>query len=82
MRDQEDASVVGVGGMPELAQDLAGEGHVESGRRLVCDEQARGAPGRQGDHDALGHPARELVRIGPQALLRRPDADGSEDLAG
>src|SRR5207247_5152075 len=35
----------------------------ERGRRLVRDEQARVRRERVGDHHALAHPARELVRV-------------------
>ena len=57
VRDQQDAAAVGVGGVAELAQDLAGQRHVEAGGRFVGDQQAGGAAGREGDHDALGHAA-------------------------
>jgi hypothetical protein len=51
----------------ELAQDLAGQRHVEAGGGLVGDQQAGGAAGRETDHHALGHAARQLVRVGPEA---------------
>ncbi len=47
---------------------------VEAGRRLVGDQQGGLAGDRHGDHDALAHAARQLVRIGRQPGLRIADA--------
>ena len=41
-------------------ENLALDGHVEGGRRLVGDQELRPADERHGDHRALLHPAREL----------------------
>ena len=55
----------------QLAQDLRLDRHVERGRRLVGDQQARRARQRHRDHHALAHAAGELVRVGAHALARR-----------
>ena len=49
-------------------------GDVETGGRLVGDQQLRLAGERERDHDALAHAARELERIGVVALLGARDA--------
>src|SRR5579883_1121750 len=56
-------------------EDLRLDRDVEGGRRLVGDEEARVAGDRHGDHDALVHAARELVREGSQPALRRRNPD-------
>ncbi len=62
----------------EQLKDLPLRHHVERRRGLVADHQLGLAGERQGDHDALPHPAGELVRV----LLapRRRDADALEQL--
>ena len=45
-------------------EDLRLDGHVERRRRLVGDQELRPAGERHGDHHALAHAARELVREG------------------
>ena len=59
-------------------QDLGLDGHVEGRRRLVGDEQVRAVDERHGDHHALAHAARQLVRIGVDAALGGRDADALE----
>ena len=52
--------------LAQLAQEVEDAGldrHVERGRRLVRDQDARVAGERHRDHHALPHPARELVRV-------------------
>ena len=44
-------------------QDLRLDRHIQRRRRFVGDQQARPAGQRHGDHDALLHAARQLVRI-------------------
>ena len=56
-------------------QNLRLDGDVESGRRLVCDEQVGLIGERHCDHYALPLAARELVRIRRQSLLRIADPD-------
>ena len=55
----------------EQLQDLRLHGDVERRRRLVGDQQVRLVGERHGDHHALALPARQLVRIGAEPLLRR-----------
>jgi hypothetical protein len=66
----------------EQVEDLRLNGHVERRRRLVGDQQARVAGDRHGDHDALVHAARELVRKGGEPAFGRRDADLLEQLDG
>ena len=47
----------------EQLDDLQLDGHVERRGRLVGDQQARARRERVGDHHALAHAARELVRV-------------------
>ena len=54
-------------------ENLGLDGDVERGRRLVGDQQRRLARQRHGDHDALAHAARQVVRIVVDALRRRGD---------
>ena len=51
---------------------------VEPGRRFVEDEQLRVGGERDGDDDALLHPARELVRVALGDPLRVGDLDALE----
>ncbi len=53
-------------------------GHVERGGRFVRDQQVRFVGERHGDHDALALAARELVRMGFEAVLRVAPADQLE----
>ena len=53
-------------------------GGIETGGRLVGDEQRRIAGERDGDHHALAHAAGELARIGAGAELGLGDADRGE----
>jgi hypothetical protein len=54
-------------------ENLGLNGDVERGRRLVGDQERRFATQRHGDHDALAHAARHVVRIVVDALRRRGD---------
>ncbi|MCY1230470.1 hypothetical protein D9M72_428830 [compost metagenome] len=64
-----------------LVQDLALDGDVERRGRFVGDDQVGLVQQRDRDRHALAHAARELVRIGLQALVRRRDADPRERIA-
>ena len=55
--------------LAQQVEDLRLNGHVERRGRLVGDQQLRLRRERHGDHHALAHAARELVRIGLEALL-------------
>ena len=61
-------------------EDLRLHGDVERGRRLVGDQQLGVVGQRHRDHRALAHAARELVRVGVDALARLGDADEVEQL--
>ena len=62
--------------------DLRLHGDVERGGRLVGDQQARIAGERHGDHHALAHAARQLVRIVAQPLRGVGDAHALERFLG
>jgi hypothetical protein len=64
-----------------LRQYLPLDGHVERRGRLVRDDDVRLVQQRDGDGDALAHPAGELVRVAPQPLVRARDADLAERVA-
>ena len=64
----------------QQVENLRLDRDVERGRRLVGDDQRRVARQRQRDQRALPQPARQLVRIVADALLRLRDADGLEQL--
>ena len=64
----------------EQLQDLGLDGHVERGGRLVGDQELRIARQRHGDHDALPHAARELVRVLLDPALGVGDVDELEHL--
>ena len=80
VRDQDHADVELLLHPVDQLEDLRLNGHVERGRRLVGDEQIGLVGERHGDHDALALAARELVRIGAQALRRLADADLCQQL--
>ncbi len=91
-RPRDDAKVVGHqdDGHAELAaqvvdqlEDLALDGHVECGGRLVRDQQARLAGERGSDHRALTHPAGQLMRVlaGHALRLRHADQPSISDRA-
>ncbi len=60
-------------------EDLRLDRHVERGRRLVSDQDARVAGQRHRDHHALAHSTRELVRVGVDPLPRARDTDLVEE---
>ena len=72
------AAPVAAAELLHLVQDLRLDRDVERGRRLVGDDQIGLVQQRDGDRHALAHAARELVRIGAQALVGRGDADPRE----
>ena len=59
----------------EQRHDLRLDGGVERRRRLVGEQQVGLDEERHGDHHALAHAARELVRIGVEPQPRVRDAD-------
>src|SRR5947208_7351597 len=56
--------------------------HVEPARRVVRDRHLRLPDHRHRDYDALGHPSRELVRVGVRTTLRVRNLDVRENLDG
>ena len=58
--------------------DLCLDRNVQRGRRFVRDDQNRIGAQRQGDHYPLALAARELVRVGVDALDRCRDANSVE----
>ena len=79
MGDQEHRqSVRGLHGLQQ-PQHLRLDGDIERRGRLVGDQESRIAGQGHGDHDALFHPARELMRILVQPLLGVGDADGAQE---
>ena len=64
------------------SQDLRLHGHVECGGRLVGDHQLRVRAERGRDHDALRHPAGELVGERRGSALRLRDAHVPQELHG
>ena len=62
--------------------DLALHGHVQCRGRLVGDQQTRPAGQRHGDHDPLLLSARQLMRIGAQALAGIGNTDFAQQRFG
>ena len=80
--DEDDAHLVLVAQLIDEVEDLHLRRHVQGRRRLVRDEDARLAHEGHGDHDALAHAARELVRVVVDDNLGARHADALEDLDG
>ncbi len=78
--DHHDGGARGLLQLGEEVEDLRLDRDVERRRRLVRDQHLGHAGQRDGDHHALPHAARELVRIflEPAALVR--DMDGAQHL--
>jgi hypothetical protein len=66
----------------DQVEDLGLHRHVQSGRRLVGDEQLGVTRQRHRDHRALPHAAGELVRVVIDARARLRDADPIQQLHG
>ncbi len=64
----------------QQSQDLRLHRDVQSGGRLVGDQQLRLAHQRGGDHHPLAQSTGKLVRVLPQPHPRRGDADPDEQL--
>ena len=74
MGDEDHAHVHLVLQLADQLQDLRLDGHVQRRGRLVGDQELRLARQRHGDHHALAHATRELVREAVQHILRLGDA--------
>ena len=68
--DQHDGRAVGLLQLAHQVEDLRLDGDVERRGRLVGDQHLGIARQRHGDHDALAHAARHLVRIGVRRAAR------------
>ena len=66
--------------LAQQVEDLRLHGDVERGGRLVGDDERRLAGQRHGDHHALAHAARQLVRVVVDALLGIDDLHGAQQL--
>ena len=84
MGHQEDAAVLLVGDGAEQLEDVAGQRHVEPGRRLVGEQQARPAGEGGGDHHPLAHSPGQLVWVGVEASdgVAQPDLAQQRDGLG
>jgi ABC-type lipoprotein export system ATPase subunit len=76
VRDEEERHAMALAELAQQLEDLRLDGDVEGRRRLVRDEDARLAGDRDGDHDALAHAARELMRV----VVRTPCGLGDPHL--
>ncbi len=63
MRDDQDGELKRVAQPEEQLQDLAPDGRVEVGHRLIRHDHLRVEHERPGDHDSLALSSRELVRV-------------------
>ena len=80
VRDHDDRVAVLLLHLLHELDDLSLNRHVERRGGLVGDEDVGVARQGHGDHDALAHAARELVRVVLDALLGVGDADHVEQL--
>ena len=78
MSDEDDRGAMLALQVAQQRQDLRLRRHVDRGRRLIGDQQARLATERHGDHGTLAQAARELPGIGVDPLLGHRDADVAE----
>jgi hypothetical protein len=74
VRDEDDRRAGDLARGPQHFEHLRLDGHVERGGGLVGQDHVGVVRDCHGDHDALAHAARELVREGARALARARDA--------
>ena len=81
VRDQDHRHAALLDEIGDEVEDLALDGDVQRGGRLICDQQVRLAGECHGNRDALALAAGELVRIGIDAprRIRQPDAVEQRD---
>ena len=80
--DHQDGGALGGAELGHQVDDLGLHRDVERRRRLVGDQQVGSAGERNGDHHALAHAARELVRVVLDASLGRGHAHLAQRLLG
>ena len=80
--DHDDARVGLLAQLDQQVEDLRLDSDVERRGRLVGDQQGGGAGQSHGDHDALAHAARQLVRIFVHAIARGRDPDPVQQVDG
>jgi hypothetical protein len=68
--------------LADETEDLALDGDVERGGRLVGDDEARAAGEGHGDQHALAHAAGQLEGILGEDAVRLPDVDRGEQPLG
>ena len=78
--DQKDGRLQPILQSGHEVHDLSLDGHVQSGRGLVGDEDLRIAGQRHGDHDALAHPAAQVVGVVRHPSLGRGDSHELQQL--
>ena len=78
VRDQENGHVGILAKAAKQVEDLRLDRHVERRCGLVGNEKLGIAGERHGNHDALAHTARHLMRIIAHTRLRAGDADLAE----
>jgi hypothetical protein len=78
--DQKDSHAELVAQAIQQIEDLCLHGHIEGGRRLVCNEDIRLKGYGHGDEDSLPHAPRELVRVVVDPPFRSRDPHGAEQL--
>ena len=82
VRDDDDRDAEPARQILHQLEDLRLDGDVERGGRLVGDEQLGIAGKADGDHHALAHAARELMRILVEPAFGVGDADQGQQLDG
>ena len=82
MGDEDDGEVIFDPHLLQQLEDLGLNGHVQSRRGLITDQDLRVAGHSDGDDDTLAHTARELVGILLEAHFRVGDADIPQVLEG
>ncbi|KAG1170360.1 hypothetical protein G6F35_017224 [Rhizopus arrhizus] len=82
VRDPDQARARLAAQLLHFKKDLPLDRHVQRRRGLIRNDQAGRIQQRDGDRYALPHAARQLVRIGAQAFLRRRDAHHRQRLQG
>ena len=78
VRDEDDRAGEAAAQVLQQRHDLRFDRRVERRRGLVGEQQIGLDQERHGDHHALAHAARELVRIGGEPQRRIGDADARE----